>query len=70
MVLPINASGQNTTASSTKNGGSSKNDYFLNPVYRDKLNYLQKDTREGSKIVNVWVYNFETELARISAILD
>ena len=66
MMLPISVS--NSAAPPTSANGIDES--FLNPIYREKLAYLQKDTREGSKIVNVWVYNFETELARITKLLE
>ena len=31
--------------------------------------YLERDSNEGSNIQNVWVYNFEHELAKIAELL-
>lgn len=32
--------------------------------------YLDRDSSEGANICNVWVYNFEYELAKITKLLD
>jgi len=43
--------------------------YFLKQHYKDQLAYLERDTSEGANICNVWVYNFEHELSKISELL-
>ena len=43
--------------------------YFLNQHYKNQLAFLERDSSEGANICNVWVYNFEHELAKISKLL-
>lgn len=43
--------------------------FFLKQVYKDQLAYLERDASQGANICNVWVYNFEHELAKISELL-
>lgn len=43
--------------------------FYLKQHYKDQLAYLERDSNEGSNIQNVWVYNFEHELAKISELL-
>ena len=43
--------------------------FYLKQHYKDQLAYLERDSNEGSNIQNVWVYNFEHELAKIAELL-
>ena len=43
--------------------------FFLKQHYKDYLAFLERDSNEGANICNVWVYNFEYELAKISRLL-
>jgi len=43
--------------------------FFLKQVYKDQLAFLERDSSEGANICNVWVYNFEHELTKISELL-
>jgi len=43
--------------------------FFLKQHYKDYLAFLERDSSEGANICNVWVYNFEYELAKISKLL-
>ena len=43
--------------------------FYLKQHYRDQLAFLDRDSNEGANICNVWVYNFEHELAKISQLL-
>ena len=43
--------------------------YFLKQHYKDQLSFLERDSNEGANICNVWVYNFEHELAKINKLL-
>ena len=43
---------------------------FLPSHYANQFAVLQHETFQGPNICNVWVYNFEHELARVSELLD
>ena len=43
--------------------------FFLKQHYKDVLAFLDRESAEGANICNVWVYNFEHELAKISKLL-
>ena len=43
---------------------------FLPGHYLTQFNILQHETFQGANICNVWVYNFEHELAKITELLD
>ena len=43
--------------------------FFLKQHYKEMLAFLDRESAEGANICNVWVYNFEHELAKISKLL-
>ena len=43
---------------------------YLPPHYMNQFSILQHETFQGPNICNVWVYNFEHELAKISELLE
>ena len=42
----------------------------LSEIHKAQLTILDQENNVESNIKNVWVYNFEEELAKISALLD
>jgi len=42
----------------------------LNEIHKTQLAILDQNDNVESNIKNVWVYNFEEELAKISALLE
>ena len=43
---------------------------YLPPHYLNQFSILQHETFQAPNICNVWVYNFEHELAKISELLE
>ena len=43
---------------------------YLPPHYLNQFSILQHETYQAPNICNVWVYNFEHELAKISELLE
>jgi hypothetical protein len=42
----------------------------LSEIHKAQLTILDQENNVESNIKNVWVYNFEEELAKISALLE